>query len=794
VLAIAVMAQLAIVTHAPDTVRACDAVEVSVAVSGPAADAPRLLTPTFRPFDVLRAGTPRLIYDRSRRASVLAEYKFILTTDRTGRFTIPGFVAQSRNGSIESKPHVVTVLPMQLRGPSVIARARIDTGTDMSLSAQVAETIYVGQQATYEVAVFLNQVTRDRLRRNPTFYPPEMQGILAYDLPLSSQGYRQRSGSQCFDALVYRRAVFPLVPGRVAIPPAQLVYSTALSTTSLFSREESHELQTDSVSIIAIDPPRDNRPAEFSGAVGNVRVDSRLDSIASRVGDPMLFTVRVTGTGNVKLFPRPAVKIPWAGLVAADERVTVDSGGAKVGGVKEFDWVLTPRIAGEFDVPPIRYGYFNPGSRRYEVAVGRGDRLRVANGALASADTGQAEGPLSIRTAYLGPVSAPPQSSPLFWLALALVPLPALVSRVRQRGVAPAARAPAKRNSMQVLAQAAELNDAVELRRHYVRALAQRLGSSPSDFTHPGALARALRRAGVSESTAIRAEAQLRELDSAAYALGGTLPPNAAKNANQLAQAVDAEALSRAELPFWIPVVVTAALLSSAAVAVAAIESDPAGAAFASGVSSYLRQDYAGARAAFSDAVSRDPRSAESWANFGTAAWATGDTASAVLGWRQALTLDPSADDMQSRIGALRPFSASSPGWVPPMPSNMLVWLFAVLWVAAWALAWIGRRTPGTLTRQTVPLAIIAVLVGLIAIKVDETVAGGDTAVVRRPLALSTDPAMGVARGSAVSMGEMVRVAGRRGSWVRVEASEGRAGWVPDAQLVFIADRRIPRD
>ncbi len=791
-IALAVMAQLAIVTHAPDTVRACDAVEVSVAVSGPAANAPRLLTPSFRPFDVLRAGSPRLVYDRSSRGSVLAEYKFVITTDRIGRFTIPAFVAQTRTDSIESKPHVITVLPMQLRGPSVVARARIDTGAEMSLSAQAAETVYVGQQATYEVAVFLNQITRDRLRRNPTFYPPEMQGMLAYDLPLSAQGYRQRSGSQCFDALVYRRAVFPLVPGKVVIPPAQLVYSTALSTTSLFSREESHELQTDSVSIIAVDPPREGRTAEFSGAVGSVRVDSRLDSVASRVGDPLLFTVRVTGTGNVKLFPRPAVRIPWAGLVAADERVTVDSSSARVGGVKEFDWVLTPRIAGEFDVPPVRYGYFNPGTRRYEIAIARGDRLRVANGALANADTGQAEGPLSIRASYAGPASPSPQSSPFFWLVLALVPLPALVSRVRQRGAAPVAPR-ASRNSMQVLAQAAELNDAVELRRHYVRALAQRLGASPSDFTDPGALARALRRAGVSDSTAIRAEAQLRDLDSAAYAHGGALPPNAAKNANQLAQAVDAEALSRAELPFWVPVIVTAALLGSAALAAAAVASDPA-MSFASGVSSYLRQDYPAARTSFADAATQEPRSAAAWANFGTAAWASGDTASAVLGWRQALTLEPSASDVRSRLGSLRPYTASSPGWAPSLPAHFLVWLFASLWVAAWALAWIGRRSLATLTRQTAPLALVAVLAGLIAIKVNDAVAALDTGVIRGHLSLSTDPAMGMDRGAAVSIGELVRIAGRRGSWVRVEASDRREGWVSYAQLIHLADRRIPRD
>jgi tetratricopeptide (TPR) repeat protein len=793
VLVAAVLAQMAIVTHVPDTVRACDAVEVSVAVSGPVTDVPRLTVPSFRPFDLLRAGAPRLVYSRGGRASVIVEYKFVITTDRTGRFTLPAFEARSRAGGIAGTPKVITVLPMLLRGPSVIARARIDTGSELSLSALPAETVYVGQQATYEVAVFLNQVTRDRLRRNPTFYPPEMQAMLAYDLPASSQGYRQRSGSQCFDALVYRRAVFPLVPGRIVIPPAQLVYSTALSTTSLFSREESHELQTDSVSIVAVDPPREGRPAEFGGAVGRVSLESRLDSVASRVGDPMLYTVRVAGTGNVKLFPRPSLRIPWAGLVPADERVTVDSTSARVGGVKEFDWVLTPRIAGEFDVPPVRYGYFDPGRRRYDVAVSGGDRLRVAAGALANADTGQAEGPLSIRTAYRGPTSPSPQSNPVFWLALAIAPLPALIFGARRRTKAPAAQAIA-RNPMEALADETLADDPVQLRRFFVRALAQRLGCRPSDFTHAGALERALRRAGVSESTATRSESLLRELDTAAYGRESAHVPNSARNAELLARAVDAEALSRGELPFRIPAIVILAVLASATAAIAASSADSAPTAFASGVSSYLREDYASARDAFATAATLDPRSADAWANFGTASWAMADTASAVLGWRQALSLDPGARDLQSRIGTLRPIGASSPGWVPALPANFMVWLFATLWLAAWILAWVNRRVPGTITRQATPLAVLAVLVGLIAIKIDEKVVGADTVVIRRPLSLSTDPAMGMDRGPSVSTGEMLRSAGRRGSWVRVDAADGRTGWVSDDQIVFIADRRIPRD
>ena len=56
-----------------------------------------------------------------------------------------------------------------------------------------------------------------------------------------------------------------------------------------------------------------------------------------------------------------------------DERVQVDTLARKIAGAKEFDWVLTPKVAGELDLPPIRYTYFNPETRRYEIDVDQPD-------------------------------------------------------------------------------------------------------------------------------------------------------------------------------------------------------------------------------------------------------------------------------------------------------------------------------------------------------------------------------------------------------------------------------------
>jgi hypothetical protein len=189
-----------------------------------------------------------------------------------------------------------------------------------------------------------------------------------------------------------------------------------------------------------------------------------------------------------------------------------------------------------------------------------------------------------------------------------------------------------------------------------------------------------------------------------------------------------------------------------------------------------------------------ESRSADAWANYGTAAWAAGDTASAIHGWREALALEPNAGDIQPRVSLVRPLDFGAPGWVPPVPANGTVWLFAVLWTVAWCLAWVWRASPDALARRVAPLAAAALLVGVLAMEIDAKVSGLDAAVVRRALALTTDPAVGMDRGPALGTGELVRVSSRLGAWVHVVAADEREGWVPAAELRFIAERRIPRD
>ncbi len=792
--ALAVIAQLAIVAHGPDSASACEAFEVSVAVSARGSVAPRVIPPSFFPFDILRSSpVPHLSYDHRGDGSVTAEYRYVLTTDHTGTYTLAPFEARIGNQVIRSRAVQVAVHSAgRTQVPAVVARARIDTSLSVDFRAlALPETVYVGQQANYEVAVFLNAAVRDRLRRNPTFFPPDMQSMLAYDLPARANPPRREGGSHCFDALVYQRALFPLMPGRFAIPPAQLVYSLPLSA-SFFSREETHELETDSTILIAVEPPSAGRPAEFGGAIGNVRVATRLDTSASRVGDPMVLTVRVIGTGNVKLFPRPAVGVPWATLVKGDERVRVDTSARHIAGSKEFDWLLTPKVAGELDVPPIRYGYFNPDTRRYEVASTGSTRVHVGPGSLASADTARTETLLPLRPRYRGAPRTPLHEYPAFWALLAFAPLPAITMRRRTVKRRPSERAhePSRRLGATIRA-AAQTHDASSVRRAYAAALSERLSLQPESFTRAGGLARVLRRRGVSTGIATQAERFLRELDEAAFASGGALPSDAAERAERLYRAVDDESLPRAQIVTRVLGVIFMAALGAAAAHALTKHTDPQR-AFDAGVEAYQRHEFVAARESFLESVAAEPRAPDAWANLGTAAWAVADTARSVAAWQHALRLEPLAPDVRDRVELVHSLPWTSSGFVAPVPVEWIFLVAALLWLATWSWAALRARR-GTVVRRT-RLAWLAVTAGIAVLagfELRERDAGRHLDVLRRTASLTSDPEIGGERGPTAIVGEVVREIGRQGAWSRVRLDDGRDGWVESAALISL-DTRDP--
>ena len=645
-----------------------------------------------------------------------------------------------------------------------------EVGFRASLSA---DTVYVGQQASYQLTVTIPADVRQRLRRNPEFVPPEARSMLVYDLPVP----RARPGGEGPEVHTFRRAIFALTPGRYSIAPARLTFSIPQSP-SFFSREEERTLRSEGVTLVAIEPPTAGRPAAWTGAVGRWRASVRADAANARVGDPFVLTLRVEGTGNATLLPRPSIDISWANVVAEDERVVLDSTPTTLGGAKEFAWLVTPREPGSRTVPSLPYVFFDPVSRSYEVARTSPLSVRVAAGDLVTfpsrATAARAQQALAIEPQLSGARRVVPPWPWAWALFTLLAPLPWVAARMRER------RPRAKR----VRPPEHRLRDAAVTRPEEVRslfgaALLRRTGLSLSSWTGGGSLATALRREGVTAETAAETEHLRDQLDTGAYA-GETAVPELRDRARKLLARIDEEARRRRGGAALLLLVVLAACAPVHPPDRAALD------AFSQGRTAYTGEDYARARDAFLRAANATPRDPSAWANLGTAGWQAHDTATAVLGWQRALRLEPTNEALRARLELVRAPQSRGAARVWALPPLPIAAAALVLWLAGWGLA-AARRWKHRSARLSALLIVPSLLLAALAFAAEWQSRARDLAVIATATPLRSLPALGAEPGSVPLVGEVVRVRERRGVWLHIELEAGRSGWYPTERTHSLA-------
>ena len=788
------LAQLTITVAAPDTVSVLEPIMLTVEMSAPSTRPPRLVAPDFAELSVGRTTASTYVERSTGAARVHVEIRYVLEAARPGEYVIAPF--EARLGGESARSRVTRIV---VRGPSgaagvtvppIVTKAPFDATASVSVAATVSpDTVYIGEQTTYQVAVFIDEAIRNRLRRNPGFTPPELRGMLAYDLsPLRGVLPSRRVGDRRFEPHLYQRAVFPLVAGRHVIPPAELHYALPLSY-SFFSREEGRVLRTDSVVLIARETPVEGRPANFSGAVGELSIAAAIRPARARVGDPAVLTLKVSGTGNINMLPRPTVHLPWGLLIPAQERVTIDRSSEIIRGAKEFDWVITPQLAGQQELPAIQYPFFNPRTEQYEIAVSSADTLTIVPGSLVGDEQPAADTTplLPLRTVYRGEQGVPLHSRDGYWLLLATAPLPAalvaFLRRPRRR------RVPTAASVLRGLGARRSRLTAGEVRRAYVNALAQRLHLSAGMLATRTDFARALRRAGVSSQTTEAASELLAELDGAAY---GTRPAALSAlldRAQKSYRAVDAEARTFTAPPAAVMSVLVCVALSLTAVGgLEAVSRQSTAELFERGAQEYRERRFVDAVRSFGELTEAAPDAPDGWANFGTAAWASGDTAAAVVGWQRALRLEPIAVDVRARLALVQSTSVRSFAWVPPVSMTMMAVAIAVLWLGAWLLALVRAAGQPRVGRNAVgAMALAALLLIAGGVLLDERLAARRLSVVGETTMLRSLPALGGDAVLNVRPGEVVRTLSRRGEWVLVQLDRGREGWIEAPMLISIA-------
>jgi hypothetical protein len=159
-------------------------------------------------------------------------------------------------------------------------------------------------------------------------------------------------------------------PGALALNPVtQLInLNTGQTSFGFFSRPnlEQYEIKSDAPAI-NVKPLPAPAPASFAGAVGQFVLDSKIVPQAVKVGEPITWTLTLTGTGNwpdiPNFAPRDVSKAFHA--ITSQPKRTIKEGTLFEGELTQ-DIVLVPTEAGTYRLGPIDWTYFDPAAGDYK--------------------------------------------------------------------------------------------------------------------------------------------------------------------------------------------------------------------------------------------------------------------------------------------------------------------------------------------------------------------------------------------------------------------------------------------
>jgi hypothetical protein len=132
---------------------------------------------------------------------------------------------------------------------------------------------------------------------------------------------------------------------------------------------------------LKVKPLPDPKPDGFTGAVGTFNMNVDMTPGEVKTNEAVNLKVTISGRGNLHLLGKPEIEFPY-GFEVYDPNVRPNirnSAGGQEGSIT-WEYLIIPRSRGNFEIPPVRFSYFNPSSGNYRTINSREYNLFVERG------------------------------------------------------------------------------------------------------------------------------------------------------------------------------------------------------------------------------------------------------------------------------------------------------------------------------------------------------------------------------------------------------------------------------
>lgn len=331
-------------------------------------------------------------------SSTSVTYTYILCATANGTFTIPPARATIGGKQVTSNALRIKVSGQaqgnaggqQQRQPAGVRSAGTPiSGSDLFIKVSANKSRVHEQEPvllTYKVYTLVELTSLNGKM-------PDLKSFYSQEIPLPQQ---KKFTVENVNGRPYRTVtwsqyvMFPQMTGKLDIPAITFegVVVQANRDVDPFEAffnggsgyvEVNKKIQAPGLSI-QVDPLPE-RPANFSGGVGQFSIKAELDKTEVKANDPVTLRITVSGAGNMKLLKEPVVNFPQdfdKYDAKQNDKTKLTSNGLE--GSVTYEFLAVPRHQGTYEIPPVEFVYYDTRDNAYKTLKTEALKLNVAKG------------------------------------------------------------------------------------------------------------------------------------------------------------------------------------------------------------------------------------------------------------------------------------------------------------------------------------------------------------------------------------------------------------------------------
>jgi hypothetical protein len=308
-------------------------------------------------------------------------YSVPMRATREGEIQIPSFTVEAGNQRLVSPPITLKVL----REDPTTPPASLGNQSAFLWLVLPRQEYFLGEIFTVELRLYVGP----GVRNIDGYQPPQLQGEGFSAGPWrQAQNYQRQVGDRMFTVVPIVCQVIPAKSGllKIGAMNTAVILNPPDAFEGFFGRRSNTErvalaLAEQEFRILPL--PEENRPADFTGAVGQFTMAVNVGPTNVATGDPITVRVQISGRGALDGLNLPPQN-SWRDFKTYPPTAKVEpTDQLGLQGVKTFEQIISPESTDIQELPPLTFSFFDPETKTYRTLTHPATKLTVRPGGAA---------------------------------------------------------------------------------------------------------------------------------------------------------------------------------------------------------------------------------------------------------------------------------------------------------------------------------------------------------------------------------------------------------------------------